>query len=120
MKTLTVTKDNYLGLCKCQDTDQPKVKIKGSFYFYLEDIEIGGTNKKKVPYYKFGDTLYNEKSNHDLYEGELCKIELENSFLEQFEYDVLISLEDAFEEYFEEFAAQEADDEWKYLNSLPY
>ncbi len=115
-----VTKGNYLGLSKCKNTDQPRIDLEGSLYFYLERVEICGTSKKKVPYYEIENTIYSDKTNSPYHEGELCKIEIESSFLEQFDYDVLISLEDEFEEYFEEFLAQEAEDEWKYLNSLPY
>ena len=120
MKTLTVTKENYLGLTKCKNTGEPRINIKGSLYFYLEDIEIGGTINRKKVYYDYENTLFSDKPNSKFFEGQKCKIIIDASYLEKFNDDVLITLEQKFEEYFEEFNEQEAKEERDFLNSLPY
>jgi len=120
MKTLIVTNDNYLGLTKCKNTGEPRINIKGSLYFYIEDIEIGGTIKNKRIYYDYENTLFSDKPNSKFFEGEKCKIVIDPSYLEKFNDDVLITLEDKFEEYFEEFHAQEAKEERDFLWNLPY
>ncbi len=120
METLIVTNDNYLGLTKCKNTSLPMVRIKGSFYFYLENVEIGGDRQNPELYYKIDSTLYNLKTNHALYEGETCKIEIDADSLKDIDRDILCSLESHFEELFEDLYDKDAQDEMDTLWNLPY